>query len=93
MKKLLVVDMQKGFINKNNEILMKNIENLMKNGNFDQIIATKFVNHEKSPYVKFLDWNKLCDEESQTFAINLPANAKVFEKTSYAMRGGIWLAP
>ena len=88
MKKLLIVDMQKGFINNNNAFLVKNIENLMKNGNFDQIVATRFVNHKNSQYEKFLNWTKLSDQESQSFAINLPEYAKVCEKSSYGMRGG-----
>lgn len=88
MKKLLIVDMQQGFINKNNQFLIKNVENLIKNGNFDQIIATKFVNDKNSQFQKFLNWGKLCDKQSQAFAINLPASTVVIEKTSYALRGG-----
>ncbi len=88
MKTLIIVDMQKGFINKNNDFLVKNIKNLLKNDSFDKIIATKFVNHEKSQYVNFLNWSEMMSEEKQEFAINLPENALVFDKTSYAIRGG-----
>ena len=91
MKKLLIVDMQIGFITKNNDFLVKNIEKLIQNGNFDQIIATKFVNNKKSQYAKFLDYTKFCGGEEIEFALDLPKNALVFEKTSYAMRGGISL--
>ena len=44
MKKLLIVDVQKGFLNENCDFVVKKIENLVGGGNFDQIIATKFVN-------------------------------------------------
>jgi len=77
--------MQKGFINNNNEFLVKNIENLLKNNSFEEIIATKFVNRPDSQYCKFLNYERLCDEKSQEFAIALPQKTKIIEKTSYAL--------
>lgn len=50
MKKLLIVDMQKGFINKNNDFLVKNIQNLIGSSRFDKIYATKFINHTGSQF-------------------------------------------
>ena len=85
MNSLLIVDMQKGFINDNNAFLCEKIENLIKNGKFSQIYATKFVNSEKSQYVKFLNWHKMMTQAEQDFAINLPKDCKIFEKTSYAL--------
>ncbi len=89
MKKLLIVDMQCGFISENSESLIKNIENLIKNGNFDQIIATKFVNNGKSQFKKFLDYDKFCDADEQMLCIKLPKDAVILEKTSYALPGDL----
>ncbi len=86
MKKLLVVDMQKGFINKNTENLPEKVNNLIKNGDFDQIIATKFVNFEGSQFDKFLGYKKFSGKEEREIVVNLPSDALIFEKTSYAMR-------
>ena len=66
MKRLLIVDMQKGFINKNNEFLVKNVQNLINSGDFDEIIATKFINYENSPYEKFLNWTDMQGGKIQT---------------------------
>ncbi len=85
MKTLIIVDMQKGFINKNNEFLVKNIENLLKNHKFDRVFATKFVNNLDSQYVKLLNFDRMCDAKSQEFAVTLPDTAVILEKTSYAL--------
>lgn len=45
MKILMIIDMQKGFINENNQFLVDNINNLIKSNKFDKIIATKFINN------------------------------------------------
>ena len=71
MKTLLIVDMQKGFITENNKFLVKNIENLLKNHDFDRIFATKFINNEKSPFVKYLDYTKFFDGDGTDFALDL----------------------
>lgn len=62
MKKLLIIDMQKGFINKNNRFLIKRISNLIDNGKFDVVLATKFENFSNSQYEKWLSWSKLKNE-------------------------------
>lgn len=87
MKKLLIVDMQKGFINKNNDFLVKNAQNLINSGEFDKIYATKFLNRKGSPFFKFLNWSRFCDNSETDFAIDLPKEAIVLEKTSYALAG------
>ena len=85
MKKLLIVDLQKGFLNENCNFVVKKIENLVRGGNFDQIIATKFVNKEESQYVHFLGYRRFLTEDETKIALNLPKNAQIVEKTSYAL--------
>ena len=92
MKTLLIVDMQKGFITENNKFLVKNIENLLKKHDFDRIFATKFINNEKSPFVKYLDYTKFFDGDGTDFALDLPSKTVEIKKTSYTLpkilRGG-----
>lgn len=83
MNILVVVDMQKGFINKNNEFLIKNIEKLAKNANFDKIIATKFVNQKNSHYEKYLSYSAMQIGDECEFAVRLPEETIVVQKTSY----------
>ena len=85
MKALIIVDMQKGFIKESNKFLVDNINKLISENRFDKVIATKFVNNADSQYVKFLNWSKMIGEEEQEFAISLPANAIIAEKTSYGL--------
>ena len=83
MKIILVIDMQKGFINKNNEHLVNDINKFLKQKSFDKVIFTKYKNKENSPFVKFLNWNALTDEESQRFVVD--GEAEMIEKYSYGL--------
>ena len=56
MKYLLIVDVQKGFINNKNVEIIPNIEKWINSPNFDRIIATKFINKPDSQYFKQLNW-------------------------------------
>ncbi len=85
MKKLLIVDVQKGFLNENCDFVVKKIENLAGGGNFDQIIATKFVNKNESQYVQLLNYHRFLTEDENALALNLPKSAQIVEKTSYAL--------
>ena len=84
-KTLIIVDMQKGFITKNNKFLVKNIENLIKSVKFDKIITTKFINKKDSQYVKFLNYSRLMEKDETDFAIKPPKNSIEVIKTSYGL--------
>ena len=85
MKVLLIVDMQKGFITNSNKGLIENINFQIKSGQYDKIVATKFINKENSNYIKKLNWNAMFIGEETDFAIDLPKNAIIIEKTSYGL--------
>lgn len=51
MKTLLIVDMQKGFINSNNEFLINKINELLEKNIFENIVLTKYKNKRNSPFV------------------------------------------
>ena len=86
MKKLLVVDMQKGFVNKNNKPLIKRIANLIDKANFDLIVATKFENFTNSQYEKWLRWTKIKSETEQEIVSEIASKVDVvISKTSYSL--------
>lgn len=59
-KILIVVDIQNGFCQTNGtrEVADKIIA-LTRNGSFDKVVATRFINKEESPFRKYLNWDKL----------------------------------
>ena len=53
---LLIVDVQKGFINGETEHVVSRVEQLQ--AEYEHVYATQFVNGEGSPYRKFLGWQR-----------------------------------
>ena len=47
-KMLVVVDLQRSFINENTEFIIDKIKKLVNSNEFDKVIFTKFVNNEDS---------------------------------------------
>ena len=85
-KVLLIVDMQKGFINKNEySNLINKINNLIKRNTYNYYIFTKFINKTDSFYVKKLNWKNLISEESQKICVTIPKNSLIFEKFGYGL--------
>ena len=48
MKNIIIVDMQKGFLNKNNEFLSEKINEYLANNKFENVFYTKFKNNGNS---------------------------------------------
>jgi len=86
MKKLLIIDIQKGFINENNADLIEKIENLIKNEKFDKVYATQFKNFSKSQYGSWLNWTALKSKTEQKLPKTIEKSVDaIIEKTSYAL--------
>ena len=89
MRVLLVVDMQKGFMNgEEYENLGKKISKLIDRKFYDKYIFTKFKNDstKNSLYQTKLNWNKLMTDAEQEFSINLPSGAIIIEKYGYGLQ-------
>lgn len=69
MKKcLFLIDVQYGFVSDETEYVLERIDSLINSGTFDYVIASKFINIENSPYMKFLNWMQLVnDEETRVY--------------------------
>lgn len=85
MRNIIVVDMQKGFICDSNKHLVGNIENYLKENEFDNIFLTKYENTPQSPCATILNWQGMMTEEPQQFVIDVPNNSIVIKKDCYGL--------
>lgn len=85
MKNIIIVDMQKGFINNNNSHLIDKINDYLKTHQFDNIFFTKCINNQQSPFVKILNWGGVFTEEEQQFVIQVPKQAQILTKNCYGL--------
>lgn len=89
MKILLVIDVQKYFMNDLTRDLPGKIKTYIEQNKneFDSIIFTQFVNSEKNNFAKLMDWHEMskppqtdiCDE-----LVQFAAKEKVFVKNEYS---------
>ena len=82
-KLLLVIDVQKDFINKNTAPILSKIEELVNSGDFKNIAFTRFINDINSIWYKELKYKGCLTKEQQQIAINTK-NYKVFDKRIYS---------
>lgn len=84
MKKLLlVIDVQKDFINDNTKDYINKIENLINSDKYDDIAFTKFINNENSKWYNELKYNGCMDKQGQDIVIDTQ-EYKIFEKEIYS---------
>ena len=81
MNLLLIIDMQKAFMNRKTTKLVKKIEKLINDKVYDKVAFTKFVNSLDSNFVRDLNYYK-CIKNDGELAIN-PKENKVFIKKTY----------
>ncbi len=62
---LLIIDVQKGFINSFTHHIPQRIVHLIERGEYGPILFTRFINDTDGPYQRFLDWHS-CDREPET---------------------------
>ncbi len=85
-KVLLIVDMQKGFINKKEYLDLEiKINDLIKKNTYNYYIFTKFINKSDSFYVNILNWKNLTNKDSQRICVTIPKNSLIFEKFGYGL--------
>lgn len=85
MKNIIIVDMQKGFINDNNKYLVDKINTYLESNKFDNIFITQCINNNESPYKKILNWNGMTNIDEQKLIINIPKQAKILTKNCYGI--------
>ena len=85
MRNIIIVDMQKGFMNESNNHLISKINDYLKINKFDNIFFTKCVNNTESPYQCILNWYDMNSEAEQEIVVNIPSKAKVLTKNCYGI--------
>lgn len=79
---LLVIDVQKNFINKKTRNIPSRIENLIQKNKFNYIVFTKFINDKDSNFYKVLNYKGCMTEEDRRIVIDTKDN-RVLEKRTY----------
>jgi nicotinamidase-related amidase len=80
---LLVVDVQRGFINDFTRHIPGRIARLIDSGEFEPVLFTLFVNSPGSPYQRLLDWHACAGPPDTDLVTELSSVARpgnVFEK-------------
>ena len=85
MKNIIIVDMQKGFINDNNSHLIEKINKHLKDNTFQNVIYTKCVYSQTSPFVKILNWHGMKHTEEQQIVVDILNNATILKKEGYGL--------
>lgn len=80
---LLVIDLQKSFINDFTKDLPNKITQLIDSNKYDDVIFTKFINNQNSIFYKKLHWNGCIESDDKKIIIDTK-NYKVFEKNVYS---------
>lgn len=83
MKNIIIIDMQAGFINKNNQFLIERINNYLCSNNFDNIFYTKCINQSGSPFFEILKWNGMFKIEDQQIVVEIKENSTILTKNGY----------
>ena len=84
MDLLIVIDLQKAFINKNTFHLESKIESLLNENKYKNVIFTRFVNTEDSIFVNKLNYRECITEDSKQIVINT-GNDFVIDKNGYSV--------
>lgn len=79
---LLVIDLQKSFINENTLYLVKRVDKLVNSSKYDLIVFTKFINNEDSIWVKKLNYTGCISLEDRKIVVDTKENI-VLEKSVY----------
>lgn len=79
---LLVVDVQRGFINKHTAHIPALIQELLPS--YEAVFATRFYNAENSNYRRLMKWSRFSHGSPDTeLAFELSAGIKIIEKSVY----------
>lgn len=82
-KLLIVIDVQKAFINENTKQIIEKINNLINSNSFENIIFTRFINYNDSIWVKKLNYKECISDDSKRVMVDTKDNL-VFDKNTYS---------
>jgi nicotinamidase-related amidase len=83
---LVVVDVQRGFMNDFSHHIPERLVRLLDRGDHDPLLFTRFVNIPESPYRRFLDWHEVGgppDTELVPELVRFVSRGRVFDKRGF----------
>lgn len=84
MKNILIVDVQKGYVDERHNQFIKNLNKYLKSNIFDTVVYTRFVtNHENDEY-KNVKWFGLYDKTERKLAVK-KIKGKTFNKRCHGL--------
>lgn len=81
-KLLVVIDVEKDFINEYTKDIVSKIDNLVKENKYEYVIFTKFVNSYDSPFYKVIGYKGCMCEDGCEIVVDT-TSFLVFEKRGY----------
>lgn len=85
MANILVVDVQKGYINDDNKYIIPKINEYLKSKKFENSLYTKFITHHKDNLYKSIFWDGIYDKELQKLAVKKLMYSKEFKKKCHGL--------
>lgn len=82
-KLLIVIDVQKAFINENTNQIIEKINDLINSNSFENIIFTRFINYNDSIWVKKLNYKECISDDSKRVMVDTKDNL-LFDKNTYS---------
>jgi len=86
-KALIIIDVQKYYINENTKQIPSKILKYIKSSNFDFILFTKFVNNKNTNMYKTFKWRKMFSQPDIDICeefLNYISDTNVFQKDTYS---------
>ncbi len=91
MSCLIIIDVQKGFINQWTGHIPARVE--ARQDGFGRVIATRFVNPPGSPHRRFLGWSRFAaDSADVDLAFRPREGARIIDKSTYTCASGDFVA-
>lgn len=83
---LVIIDMQNGFINEHTRHLISKIKEFIEKSNFDNVVATQYVNHPDTACYKFEGWKECMQGTTSTDIVKelKPLIQRTFKKDKYS---------
>ena len=81
---LLIVDLQRGFINPNTEKVLSVVSDAKKLLNYEICVYTKFFNTRETSFSQILNWNRFQSDDEQEIVLPPDDNDIILTKDSYS---------
>ncbi len=89
MKSILIVDVQNGYLGKQHNLFLANLNSYLQQNKFDFVIYTRFVTTHEGKSYKNIRWFGLYDKEEKKLAIKKLPGSVMFNKKCHGLTPAI----